>query len=255
MTTADTFAALHQPRKPLVLFNIWDAGSAAAVAQAGAKALATGSLSMAGAQGYADGEALPFDALLAGICRITEVSSLPLSVDVETGYAADLPALCTNATALREAGVVGCNLEDRLIGRDELRPAERQAERIATVAEAGLFINARTDLFLAPLLAGEDPNRADLVEEALVRAGVYHRAGAGCLFVPGLSDPELIRELCAASPLPVNVMRLDGMVNNAELAALGVARISYGPAPWREAMAEVEAAARAAIGGTDCGTS
>lgn len=243
--TKDRFAALHQVATPLVLFNCWDAGSARAVARAGAKALATGSLSLAGTQGFEDGEQLPFAALLTTVGQIVRVSDLPLTVDFEAGYAEDLPALQTNARALQEAGAVGCNLEDRLLGGKGLRPVGEQAERIAKVAGAGLFVNARTDLFLGPLMAGGDPNCMNLVVQALSRAAAYRDAGAGCLFVPGLSDPELIRELCSASPLPVNIMRLDGMVSNAELAELGVARISYGPMPWLQAMTRVEEAARA----------
>ena len=245
--TKNEFAALHDSSDPLVLFNIWDAGSAYAVAAAGAKAIATGSLSLAGAQGFDDGEAIPFDALIATVRRIASVTDLPISVDIETGYADDVDQLSANAGALIAAGATGCNLEDQIIGSDALRDPAEQAARIKAVNDAGLFVNARTDLFLAPLMAGEDPNRAELVEVAIERAHAYAAAGAGCFFVPGLSNPDLIATLCKQVPIPVNVMRLDGMGTNAELGALGVARISHGPGPWREAMAQVEAAARAAF--------
>lgn len=246
MTKTD-FQALHDASDPLILFNIWDAGSAVAVAGTGAKAVATGSLSLAGSQGFDDGEAIPFDALLRTVRQIASAIALPLTVDIETGYGDGTPALSANAKALAEAGAVGCNLEDRLHGTDGLRGAEEQAERIAAAVDAGLFVNARTDLFLGPLMAGEDPNRDDLVKAAIERAAVYRGAGAGCLFVPGLSDPALIEALCDNVDMPVNVMRLDGMPGNAELGGLGVARISYGPAPWRSAMEHTAAAARAAL--------
>lgn len=248
MTKAE-FAALHRRDDPLILYNIWDAGSAKAVADAGAKAIATGSHSLAGAQGYADGEAIPFDTLLASVRMIAQSSDLPLTVDIEAGFALDLEALAANTRQLIEAGAIGCNFEDQLIGGDGLRPVEEQAERIAAVDAAGLFVNARTDTFLDVLKQGEDPNSTALVDAAIARGHAYKEAGAGSYFIPGLSEPAMIAKICQDVDLPVNVMRLPGMVSNAELAQLGVARISYGPAPWREAMAAVAEAAKAAFAG------
>ena len=245
--THDEFAALHTSAEPLVLFNIWDAGSARAVAEAGAKALATGSLSLAGAQGFDDGEAIPFASLLATVRQIAAATELPLTVDMETGYADDLAALTNNASALLDAGAVGCNIEDRLLSGSELRATDEQCARIQAVSSAGLFVNARTDVFLGPLMAGQDPNTAELVEDACTRGTAYQQAGADCFFVPGLSDPDLIAQLCGRVDLPVNVMRLDGMPSNAELGALGVSRISHGPGPWRNAMSQLTKAAKAAL--------
>ena len=242
--TKDQFAALHRADHPLVLFNVWDAGSAKAVADAGATAIATGSLSLAGARGFDDGEAMPFDALLRAVRQIVAAVDLPVTVDFETGYAQCLEDLSTNAAALREAGAIGCNFEDQIIGGQELRDAAEQAERIAIVAGAGLFVNARTDMFLAPLMAGENPNRAELVTDAIKRGAVYKDAGASSFFIPGLSDIDMIAQICTGVDLPVNVMRLPDMPSNAELGAIGVARISYGPAPWREAMDALGEAAR-----------
>jgi len=249
MAQSRDLAALHVRGEPLILYNIWDAGSALAVVKAGAKAVATGSASVAGAQGFADGEGMPFEALLITVRQIRAVSEAPLTVDFETGFAEGSDHLVANARALSDTGAAGCNLEDRLLDSDALRDAHEQAERIAVLGAAGLFVNARTDVFLGPLMRGEDPNQADLVEEALTRAELYAQAGAGCFFIPGLSDPTLIKAVCERSPLPVNVMRLPGMVSNADLAELGVARISYGPGPWNEAMNAVEQAARAAFSG------
>ncbi len=246
MTKAE-FAALHRSDDPLILFNIWDAGSARAVADAGASAIATGSAAVAGAQGYDDGETMPFVTLVETARLIALSVDLAVTVDIESGYASDLAVLSANAAAIRSAGAIGCNLEDRLIGGEGLRTVGEQADRIAAVERAGLFVNARTDIFLGPLMAGENPNRAELVDAALDRAAAYRQARAGCFFVPGLSDPDLIARLCATVSLPVNVMRLPGMIDNAQLSSLGVARISYGPAPWRTAMAGVEEAARSAF--------
>lgn len=241
------FTSLHQSGNPLVLYNAWDAGSAVAIAEAGARAIATGSHSLAGARGYDDGECIPFAQLLEATGQIAKAVALPLTIDIEAGYATSLADLARNASALAQAGAIGCNLEDRLIRAGGLRPIEEQSERIGTIAGEGLFVNARTDVFLAPLQAGKDPNQIELVEAAIERASAYRAAGAACFFIPGLSDPDMIAQLCNAVPLPINVMRLPGMVSNSELAKLGVARISYGGAPWHIAMAGVTAAARAAF--------
>ncbi len=243
----EIFAALHRSDDPLILYNVWDVGSAIAVAAAGAKVIATGSLSLAGAQGYEDGERIPFPRLVETARQIAEAVELPISVDIEAGFAEDIEGLSMGAAALYDVQITGCNLEDRLIRTSYLRPVDEQAERIAAVDGAGLFVNARTDLFLGPLMAGENPNRAELVDAAIERAAAYRAAGAGCFFIPGLSDPTMIAQICESIDMPVNVMRLPGMVGNAELAALGVARISYGPGPWREAMAGVTQAAKAAF--------
>jgi len=247
MTQANDLAALHVRGEPLILFNIWDAGSAVAVAKAGAKAVATGSASVAGAQGFEDGEGMPFEALLTTVRQIRAACEAPLTVDFETGFAEASDDLAVNASALLDAGAAGCNLEDRRLDSDGLRDAPDQASRIETVRKAGLFVNARTDVFLSVLMRGENPNEIDLIEAALTRAALYAEAGAGCFFIPGLSDPKLIQIVCERAPLPVNVMRLPDMVSNADLAALGVARISYGPAPWNDAMTAVEQAARSAF--------
>ncbi|WP_298303959.1 isocitrate lyase/phosphoenolpyruvate mutase family protein [uncultured Erythrobacter sp.] len=248
MTKGD-FAQMHKAGDPLVLFNVWDAGSARAVAEAGAKAIGTGSHSVAGSQGYEDGEHIPFRRLVETAQQISDSVELPITVDVEAGYATNLADLSDNADALAHAGVIGCNLEDRLIRAGGLRSIDEQSERIEVFDRAGLFVNARTDVFLGPLMEGQDPNQTELVYAAIERAKAYARAGAGSFFIPGLSDPDLIAQVCDKVTLPVNVMRLPQMVSNAELAQLGVARISYGGAPWHSAMAGVTEAAKAAISG------
>lgn len=229
-----SFASLHQPGNPLILFNIWDAGSAAAIAGAGAAALATGSASVAGALGYGDGQQVPLDLLLTVVGRICAVSDLPLSVDFEAGYA-DTPAgVAANAARLADLGVAGINLEDGIPPENGIRPAPDHAALVAAVRQAtGLFINARTDLFLQ----NPGDSHAALLPEALQRADVYAAAGADGFFAPGLTDPALIEALCKACPLPVNIMKSPAAPDIATLAGLGVARISYGPFPWRDAMA------------------
>lgn len=149
---AETFRRLHIACNPLILTNVWDAGSALAVAKAGAPAIATGSASVAGAQGYDDGEDLPFDRLVDVVQAIVHVVDQPLSVDIETGYADDLESLAENVGQIIEAGAIGINIEDRRIDTAALRPVDEHAARIRAVrakADAlgmNLFINARTDV-------------------------------------------------------------------------------------------------------------
>jgi 2-methylisocitrate lyase-like PEP mutase family enzyme len=241
---AEAFAALHEPGNPLILYNIWDAGSALAVARAGAKALATGSLSVAGAQGFGDGEKMPLELVIANAARIAAATDLPVSLDFETGYGDTIDELSAAVVAIIKAGIVGINIEDQVIGANELRAANQQCKRIREAAKAGLFVNARTDLFIKTPAEMHDEA---LVHVALDRARAYADAGARSFFVPMLVDPELLGLVCARSPLPVNVMLKPGTPTLAMLASLGVARISYGPGPWRAAMSWLEDQARSAL--------
>jgi 2-methylisocitrate lyase-like PEP mutase family enzyme len=236
-TKLDTFAALHQPHAPLILFNVWDAGSACAVAEAGAKAIATGSFAVAGAQGFSDGEQLPLTQAIAIASSIVNATELPVTVDLETGYG----DVTKSSRAIADVGAVGINLEDRILGGTGLLSIEAQSERIAAAVATGLFVNARTDLFIQTSAA---EHTDALVEQALERAHAYAAAGARSLFAPFLVDAKLIAALCGSSPLPVNIMVRPGGPTNTELAALGVARISYGPGPWLAAMASLQEQAR-----------
>ncbi|WP_170336481.1 isocitrate lyase/PEP mutase family protein [Ruegeria arenilitoris] len=253
MTQSDkarNFAALHQPGKPLILYNAWDAGSAQAISKAGALAIATGSWSLAAAQGYKDGQDMPLSFATQILERMVGSVDLPVSFDFEAGFAEDLDTLANNIEQVISAGAIGVNFEDRLIGEVGLRSASDQADRIATlrrVADAKgipLFINARTDVFFQ----GSKPEEhADLMKEAQTRAQSYADAGANGIFVPGLITPELIGNFCAEAPLPVNIMQIGQAPDHATLADLGVARISHGPAPYLAAMANVTNAATAAL--------
>jgi methylisocitrate lyase len=248
---AENFHRLHVRGTPLVLYNAWDAGSARAVAAAGAVAIATGSWSVAAAHGWEDGEQVPLEFVLANARRIAGAVDLPLTVDLESGYGRtpeDVGATVAGAIA---AGAVGANLEDSEPGTATLRQPERQAARYAAARRAAdaagvrFFVNARTDVFLAT-----PPERhADVLEDALHRARRYAEAGADGLFVPGLVEPRLIARVVAGSPLPVNVMVMPTLPPVARLAALGVARVSHGPGPYRQLMAALTAAARREIEG------
>ncbi|MFN0098533.1 MAG: isocitrate lyase/phosphoenolpyruvate mutase family protein [Gemmatimonadaceae bacterium] len=246
---ASDFRALHTVGDPVILFNAWDAGSANAVAAAGAKAIATGSWSVAAAHGSDDGEQLPLDLVLANLARIVRSVDLPVTLDFERGYGETPDDVGRSVAAAISAGAIGFNIEDST-GRG-LRAAGDQGERIAAARVSAersgvpVFLNARTDLFLA---TPSKEHSAAMVSDALARMSIYAAAGADGLFVPGLVDEALIASLCAQARWPVNVMMSPATPPRERLAALGVARISHGPWPYRQAMAFLTDAARAALG-------
>ncbi|HEY0414359.1 MAG TPA: isocitrate lyase/phosphoenolpyruvate mutase family protein [Allosphingosinicella sp.] len=245
---ARLFASLHRAGEPVVLYNAWDVGSAKIVAEAGARAIATGSASVAAAQGFHDAEALPLELALANAARIVAAVDLPVTIDFEGGYAVAPEAVAANAARLAATGAIGCNFEDQAIGGEGLHPVELQAARIRAMrAAAGpdFFINARTDLFLK---ARPETHDAALVEAALERGRAYAEAGASGLFVPGLADLSLLARFCAASPGPVNFMAFPGAPGHAAVATAGVARISHGPFPYRLAMKALKDSAEAIYG-------
>jgi len=233
LKNAKQFAALHQKGNPVVLYNAWDAGSAAAIVEAGAKAIATSSSAVASAQGYADGENLPLDLALQILGRIVATVEVPVTVDFEGGYSEDDHELASSISKLLDLGVIGINFEDRLVKGEGMYRIERQAKRISAIRKAAekkgipLFINARTDVFLG---------QTDDVAEAIERSRAYAAAGASGFFIPGLTRDSDIRKIVEESPLPVNVMVMGGVSPVDKLAKLGVARVSYGPIPYSKAM-------------------
>lgn len=242
---ARRFRDLHQKGTPLVLFNVWDAGSAKVVAETGAQALATGSWSVAAAHGFEDGEKIPLTLVLENLQRIVAAADLPLSIDLESGYG-DVGATVRQAIA---AGAIGFNLEDSIPLERKLYSVEAQCERIRDARVAadklitGTFINARTDIFL---ITESSKHTDEMVTSALTRASAYASAGADGFFVPGLVDHDKIARICAECPLPVNVMARPDATSVSRFAELGVARVSYGPHPYRLAMTALREAALAA---------
>jgi 2-methylisocitrate lyase-like PEP mutase family enzyme len=244
---ARQFAELHVGREPLILFNVWDVGSAQAVVKAGASAVATGSASVAMANGFGDGQQVPLDFALANARRIVEAVDLPVTVDFEGAYSDDPAEGARNIARLAGIGAIGCNFEDQIVGGEGIHPIPVQAERIAAARAAvgpDFFINCRTDLFLK---APQDTHDEVMLEEAIDRARAYAAAGASGFFVPMLGNLDSLRRLCGASPIPVNFMTYPGCPSNAEVAATGVARISHGPFPYMDLMASFERMAREAL--------
>jgi 2-methylisocitrate lyase-like PEP mutase family enzyme len=246
---AEQFRELHVPGKPLILFNIWDAGSAKAVADAGAKAIATGSWSVAHASGFNDGELMPLSLAIDNLRRIVSATDLPVTIDLESGYG-ETPEMVGQTIGLAiEAGAIGCNLEDSFPATGKLREIAdqcariRHARKIADALGIRFFINARTDVFFQ---RSAEPHSDAMIAEAIERARAYADAGADGLFAPGLADITLIARLTAASPLPLNIMIGDTTPPVSALEQHGVARVSHGPRPYFLAMKALGEAARAA---------
>jgi 2-methylisocitrate lyase-like PEP mutase family enzyme len=247
---AEVFEKLHVKGNPLILFNIWDAGTAVAVAESGAKAIATGSWSVAVANGFADGESLSLDVAISNLERIVKVVDLPVTIDFEGGYATENSQLGENIKRVVNAGAIGINFEDQIVGETGLYSIEVQSKRIETIRETAekegilLFINVRTDVFLKNYSDYDESHLA----EAIDRSNAYANAGASGFFAPGLRNSEFIKTLADASPIPLNIMVLPDVPANEKLAELGVSRISYGPAPYRQMIEFLKESARKVLG-------
>lgn len=252
MSKFDIFSALHVAGDPVILFNVWDAGSAQVAAKAGAKAIATGSASVATAHGYSDAESLPIALALGNSERIVRAVDLPVTIDFEGGYAVDPGQLALNMAMLAATGAVGCNFEDQVIASNGtpnrvMHDLREQAARIAAIRKAlgsDFFVNARTDIFL---IARPETHDAAMVDEAIERGLAYADAGASGFFVPGLADLKLLERVCKAVRLPVNFMAFPGAPTAKQVAETGIARISHGPYPHMLALKTFETAAAAAF--------
>jgi 2-methylisocitrate lyase-like PEP mutase family enzyme len=230
---AERLRSLHAPGRPLVLPNAWDAASASAVEAAGFEAVATSSAAVAAGLGFSDAEEAPVREMLAAVGRMARAVAVPLTVDFEAGYGL---APRDIVDALLEAGAVGCNLEDTDHRAGGLVDADRQAERLASVREAAsaagvdLVINARVDVF------EQDLPEERRIAEAISRGRRYLSAGADCIYPIMAADERTIGELVTGIPGPLNVYARPGAPSVARLAALGVARVSFGPWIHRLAM-------------------
>lgn len=247
MDKAKLFSDLHIKGNPLILFNIWDAGSAKIVESSGAKAIATGSMPVAVANGFTDGEKIPLSLAIDNIIRIIATVDLPVSIDLEGGYGTDVGAIKATVEQAVKAGVVGFNFEDQIVGGKGLYDIDQQKKRVAaarTAAGDAVFLNARTDIFLK---TKPDTHNDEMIDDALERAKAYEQAGANGFFAPGLADDALIERLCDLCPLPVNIIALPHVPDTKTLTKLGVSRISYGPIGYKRMAAWLETEARAAL--------
>jgi 2-methylisocitrate lyase-like PEP mutase family enzyme len=248
-TKAEQFRALHVPGKPFVLFNIWDPGSAKAVTAAGAKAIATGSWSVANAHGFTDGEHIPLALVIDNLRRIVDATSLPVTIDLESGYGDTPQAVAEAIGKVIDAGAVGCNLEDSFPGDGKLRGTADQCARIRAARQIAnennfhFFINARTDVFFQG--SAEQHDQA-MAAQAIERAHAYADAGADGIFAPGVTNIDLIARLAKEASLPLNIMVEDATPSIRMLADHGVARVSHGPRPYISVMKTLQETALAA---------
>ena len=233
--------SLHRPGTPLLLPNAWDVATAKAVVAAGFPVVATTSAGVAEALGYHDHEGAPGDEMLAAAARIARGVDVPVTVDAEAGYGMEPAEL---VAALHSMGAAGCNLEDTDHSTETLRDPDQHAAWLRAVREAAdadsypLVINARVDVFLGPFLAGAGPGTQDeLVPDALRRANAYLEAGIDCVYPITLWEADALRRFMSEVHGAVNVVRLPQAPSLAELAELGVARVSWGHLLYRGAMA------------------
>lgn len=243
---AEAFRAMHDRSRILVLPNAWDAASALVFENAGFKAIATTSSGVANSLGYPDGQAIPRGEMLFMIGAITRSVTVPVTADIEAGYADDLATLKETIAMVIDAGAIGINLEDSMMNRGtpilglETAVARvRAAREAAQAARVPIVINARTDVYLHGI--GERDARFD---DAVRRANAYREAGADSLFVPGVRDAEIIRKLAAALTGPMNILAGPGTPPISELEKLGVARVSVGGGPARAAMTTTRTVAK-----------
>lgn len=220
------FKALHQQDELLFLPNAWDLLSALVLEQCGFKALGTTSWGVANAMGYKDGENITFGDLAKLTKRIISTVSIPVTVDIESGYSNDIKTVADNALRIAELGAVGINFEDSLKGSTGLIDLAQQSQLIEKIrgqldnnGYSDVFINARTDTYL--LL--ENP-----FEETISRAKQYTESGANGIFVPGLSEVDDIKKVVESIDVPLNLMSLPNLTDVESLNKLGVKRFSIG---------------------------
>lgn len=222
------FRLLHHVGMPLLLPNIWDPLSAALVQATGLPAVATSSSAMALSNGYRDGQKLPFEDLLKILRRITSTVQVPVTADIERGYASSDAELAGHIKEFIGTGIIGINYEDSLPGAAEMVPMEQQVKSIAAIRKAAdaeglkLFINARVDVYIKGGAFTDDQK----LQEAIRRGKAYKEAGADGLYPILIMDPVHMETLVQEVGLPLNITMVPGIPDLAVLKAIGVARVS-----------------------------
>lgn len=229
---AEKFYQLHHSEEMLLLPNIWDELGALLLQDLGYKAIATASAAIAYSNGYNDGENIPFDRVIDLLTRIANVVNVPVTADIECGYAGDEQQLYENIKRLIAAGIVGINIEDNNKQTGTFYSIATQCLRIKAIRKASaemdvpLFINARTDV----LLQGDKfPTPESMMTELIVRGEAYKEAGADCFFPITLKKQSDIEEVVTRLKMPVNILAIPGIPELRILHEIGVARVSLGP--------------------------
>jgi 2-methylisocitrate lyase-like PEP mutase family enzyme len=235
MNNYEKLFQLHHQENPLIIANAWNVKSAQIIENNGYAAIATSSGAIADSLGYADGEKIPFGELLYVVQRITASINIPLSVDLERGYTNDLIELNDHIQKLIDIGVAGINLEDAQ-GEEIYLKKLNSIKNYLTKNNQQLFINARTDGFLQKV---ESP-----LETTLKRAKLYEDAGADGLFVTGVQDIALVKEITSSVNLPVNIVAVPKLSSIEALAKCGVRRISMAVLLYKATYNQLEKLAR-----------
>ena len=236
---AARFLELHKPGTPLLLPNPWDRGSARVLASLGFEALATTSAGFAGTLGRNDGD-LTRDEALEHAREISHATALPVSADLENGFADDAAAVADCVRRAAATGLSGCSIEDYAPDTGNIYPAALAEERIAAAAQVARATETRIVL----TARAENHLRGhDQLDDTIARLRAFERAGADVAYAPGLRDAEQIRQVAAALTIPLNVLLLPGGPSVPELAELGVARVSVGSAFHSATFAALSAAA------------
>lgn len=231
MNHYEQFYDLHNRKQPLLIANAWNAKSARIIEKSGYDAIATSSGAIADSLGYPDGEKIPFPELMYMLQRIRSCTSLPLSVDLERGYTQNLDELNQHIQQLIDIGVAGINLEDAE-GEEVYLKKLSSIKNYLEKTRQQLFLNARIDAFLLKLPSP--------LEATLQRAKLYREAGADGLFVTAVSDTGILKEITAATPLPVNVVGGPQLSSIETLAQCGIRRISMAVLLYRATYHQLE---------------
>ncbi|ANE45834.1 carboxyphosphonoenolpyruvate phosphonomutase [Paenibacillus swuensis] len=246
MNKYEHFKALHQGEEALFLGGAWDLDSAIALEQAGFAAIGTTSWGMAATLGLADGEQMSLEHNLATVMLIVKHVNIPVSADMEAGYAEDPKTIITNVLRMAETGVAGINLEDSLKGQGGMRDVAKHSQLLTDIRTAldangfgGLFLNARTDTYFM----SEQP-----LHDTISRGKAYADSGADGLFVPGIQEMEEIRAVASAIGIPLNVLSLPHVTDVRKLQECGVRRFSFGNALYDDRRAALMARAKELAG-------
>lgn len=222
--SSQNFRNLHRGPELLLLPNAWDAVSARLIESLGAKAIATTSAGLAWSNGYPDGNALPEDQLVAAVREVARVIRVPLTVDVEAGYSDEPDVVARLVARILDVGVAGINIEDGAGPPDLLCKKIAAIRTHAARSGFGVFINARTDVYLRGVASGEAA-----IEEVISRSSRYCAAGCDGLFVPGLVGADAMALISKAiAPIPLNVMVAPNLPPMHTLQESGVRRLSAG---------------------------
>lgn len=229
---AKRFRALHHTNELLVLANIWDSLGAILLESLHYPAIATASASIAYSNGKLDGEQITFKHLLAILDNIVSSVDLPVTADIESGYAQSEKELITNIKELIGLGIIGVNIEDTDKHTGQLLSTEEQCQKISLIKQVAdeleipLFINARTDVFIHE---NKFESNIERLEEAIKRGLAYKKAGADGLFPIAITNENDIVQLVKQVQLPINILTIPGIPNFKTLKHIGVSRISLGP--------------------------